>query len=247
MVGAGGAALAGAGAVSPATVFAQTIAPPTPVMRRPVGKMEPNDPALVSYRRAVERMRALPESDPRNWNRMTQVHVDNCPHANWYFLPWHRAYLIMFERICRQMSGDPNFALPYWDWTEQRQIPPAFTASTVGGRANPLFDATREAAATDSLREADVGPSVIERIMAETEFENFGSSRPTGQTSTEARWLREIGRTTELEGRPHGGVHVFVGGDMGDMISPRDPIFFLHHCNVDRLWARWAALGRRNS
>jgi tyrosinase len=51
----------------------------------------------------------------------------------------------------------------------------------------------------------------------------------------------------ELEGTPHGNTHVFIGGDMSDMVSPRDPIFFLHHCNIDRLWAQWIALGRRNS
>jgi len=34
-------------------------------------------------------------------------------------------------------------------------------------------------------------------------------------------------------------VHVWVGGSMGPMSSPNDPVFFLHHCNVDRLWAQW--------
>ena len=37
----------------------------------------------------------------------------------------------------------------------------------------------------------------------------------------------------------HNIVHVFIGGDMGPGTSPNDPIFFLHHCNVDRLWAKW--------
>lgn len=39
----------------------------------------------------------------------------------------------------------------------------------------------------------------------------------------------------------HNRVHVWVGGSMGPMSSPNDPIFFLHHCNVDRLWAQWQA------
>ncbi|MFI9293698.1 tyrosinase family protein [Streptomyces gardneri] len=37
----------------------------------------------------------------------------------------------------------------------------------------------------------------------------------------------------------HNRVHIWVGGDMGPGTSPNDPVFFLHHCNVDRLWARW--------
>jgi Common central domain of tyrosinase len=245
VIGAGGAALAGA--VSPAKVFAQAAAPQQIVLRRPIGSMQPDDPAIVAYRLAVERMKALPPTDPRSWTRMAQIHIDFCPHSNWFFLPWHRAYLVMFEGICRQVIGDPTFALPYWDWTEQRQLPPAFTEATVGGRRNSLFDNTRDIRPADSIPSPAVAQDAILRIMAETNFENFGSTRPVGQNSTEARWLRATGTMTPLEGGPHGTVHVTVGGDMSDMGSPLDPIFWLHHCNIDRLWAWWNALGRRNT
>lgn len=39
----------------------------------------------------------------------------------------------------------------------------------------------------------------------------------------------------------HNRVHVWVGGDMGPASSPNDPVFYLNHCNVDRIWARWQA------
>lgn len=39
----------------------------------------------------------------------------------------------------------------------------------------------------------------------------------------------------------HNRVHVWIGGDMLPPTSPNDPAFFLNHCNVDRLWARWQA------
>ncbi|MFB2967955.1 tyrosinase family protein [Aerosakkonema sp. BLCC-F183] len=42
-----------------------------------------------------------------------------------------------------------------------------------------------------------------------------------------------------LEGRPHGNPHVWVGGNMGLATSPNDPVFFLHHANIDRLWTEW--------
>lgn len=42
-----------------------------------------------------------------------------------------------------------------------------------------------------------------------------------------------------LEGTPHAQPHNWVGGTMGSHYSPDDPIFFLHHVNVDRLWALW--------
>ena len=47
------------------------------------------------------------------------------------------------------------------------------------------------------------------------------------------------------EGGPHNGVHGVIGsfgGPMGDYMSPLDPIFWLHHCNVDRIWAAWQEL-----
>ena len=45
--------------------------------------------------------------------------------------------------------------------------------------------------------------------------------------------------TTENGSQLHNRVHIWVGGDMGPGTSPNDPVFFLHHCNVDRLWALW--------
>lgn len=37
----------------------------------------------------------------------------------------------------------------------------------------------------------------------------------------------------------HNFVHVWVGGSMAAHTSPNDPVFFLHHCFVDKLWAEW--------
>jgi len=244
VTGAGAVALAAA--APPTRVYAEP-ATASIATRRPIGSMQANDPILASYRLAVERMKALPASDPRSWESIAQIHNNFCPHGNWFFLPWHRAYLVMFERACRQISGNENFALPYWDWTEQRRMPAAFTVQTVGGRPNALFDNTREMPAATSLRDSAVGPQVIARILAETDFEMFGSTRPTGQNSTDTQWLRAPGRSTALEAGPHNSTHATIGGDMGDMLSPRDPIFWLHHANVDRMWARWTAQGRANT
>jgi Common central domain of tyrosinase len=240
MMGAGGAALAGA------VPLVKTAVPQQLVTRRPIGSMQPDDPVLTSYRLAVERMKALPDLDPRSWHQMMMIHLLCSPQSNWFFLPWHRAYLISFERACRRMSGDPNFALPYWDWTEEPQLPSAFAEQTVGGRPNALFDSKREMRADTMAPSPACAQDSIQRIMAETHFENFGSTRPTGQDSTDARWLRAMGIMTPLEGGL-GTVHATIGGDMSGMQSPLDPIFWLHHCNIDRLWARWNAAGRSNT
>jgi hypothetical protein len=42
-----------------------------------------------------------------------------------------------------------------------------------------------------------------------------------------------------LEGPPHALVHNEIGGDLSTMYSPNDPIFYLHHCFIDKVWADW--------
>src|SRR5688500_14408928 len=83
-----GAALALASTIPAGEAEAQAV-----LTRRSVGTLAGNDPIIVSYRQAVSAMRALPSSDPRNWTRQAQIHLNFCPHGNWFFLPWHRAYL----------------------------------------------------------------------------------------------------------------------------------------------------------
>jgi tyrosinase len=216
-------------------------------LRRNVGTMAINDPVLVSYRAAVVAMRALPASDKRNWENQARIHQDYCPHGNWFFLPWHRAYLYAFERICQQMSGDANFRLPYWNWTSDRTIPAALTVATVDGQPNPLRHSRPNFGASESLPDSIVGPTVIEDILDETTFGIFASGKPTGQNSTNASWQRASGSYGPLEGTPHNSVHGALGGDMGTFMSPRDPIFWLHHCNVDRLWDSWTRRGNANT
>ena len=46
--------------------------------------------------------------------------------------------------------------------------------------------------------------------------------------------------TAALEGGPHNTAHRWVGGVMATGWSPLDPLFWLHHAQVDRLWWEWA-------
>ena len=144
------------------------------------------------------------------------------------------------------MSGKPDFALPYWNWTADRQFPAAFAA---GDRnSNPLFHPRPGVASGLRLADDMVGQAVISRIMNSPDFEAFGSTRPRGQNSAAATWQRRLGSKTELEFNPHDGVHQAIGGNMSVVdLSSRDPIFFLHHANVDRLWTAWNRRGNANS
>ena len=238
--------LQGGAAALAATGLGVTAANAAVVMRRSVNNMALNDPVLVSYRKAVAAMKGLPANDPRNWTKQAQIHNNFCPHGNWYFLPWHRAYCVAFERLCRQLSGDANFALPYWDWTANPQLPAAFATPTYNGQPNPLYDANRSSQ-TVTIPSIYVGQAKMTQIYAETSFEVFGSSRPNGQNNTNPSWQRAGGVKGPFESGPHDHTHTTIAGDMQTLMSPLDPIFWLHHCNIDRVWDHWNNMGRANT
>jgi Common central domain of tyrosinase len=73
-----------------------------------------DDADAVSHGRA-RRVSICDQIDPRNWYRNAFLHVFDCPHQNWWFLAWHRAYIGWLEATIREFSGDTEFALPYWD------------------------------------------------------------------------------------------------------------------------------------
>jgi tyrosinase len=119
--------LVGTAALATATSLPRIVSAADPARYRRWNISDPNCPPRVldSYKKAIRAMLALPPTDPRNWYRYTLIHTLDCPHGNWWFLPWHRGYVGWFERICRELSGDPDFALPYWDWTKEPRVPKA--------------------------------------------------------------------------------------------------------------------------
>ena len=204
---------------------------PTGLKIRPnVTSLNSNHPVLEAYRAAVLKMRewsAQNPNDPRGWTAQANIHQNFCPHGNWFFLPWHRAYLHFFEDICREASGNDDFVLPYWDWTGTPTIPDSFIGS------NNSLTHPRNVTNGDQIPEEFTGAQVIQDILQIPDFEQFGSyeaSAPRGGNG---------GAYGELEATPHNNVHGWIGRDMGSFMSPLDPIFWLHHANVDRLWALW--------
>ncbi len=182
-----------------------------------------NDLQLLAQ--AVALMKSQPENNANgenglNWLKQGEVHLRHCPHGTWKFFPWHRDFLMRFEAIVRSLTGDATFSLPYWDWTKNPNIPRAFRDN-----GSSLY-------VNEGSRIQDVGSqisqyanaSIVNRVLSITDFESFlGSESASG----------------EVEQGPHNGVHAVCGGTMGTMRSPEDPVFWLHHGNVDRLWAEW--------
>lgn len=214
--------------------------------RRNIDNLRSDDPMVVAYKTAITAMKNLYQSSPgdqRNWVNQALIHNNHCPHGNWYFLPWHRAYLYYFERICRKYSGNASFALPYWNWTSSPTIPAVFWDGASGSCAapcpptsvstptNPLFDCSRAITSSDAVSSAFVGTAVMESILEEPNFFNFASYQATGQ--------RDFAGYGRLEGTPHNNVHGFIGGYMGAFCSPIDPVFWTHHCMIDACWVNW--------
>src|SRR5207247_11296089 len=76
--------------------------------RRDLDPLAANDPIIQAYGAAITLMKGKPSGDKLNWTYQASIHNDHCPHGNFYFLPWHRYYLLYFERICRKLSGMPT-------------------------------------------------------------------------------------------------------------------------------------------
>jgi tyrosinase len=194
--------------------------------RRNIANLTPNDPVLQTYRAAILAMKALPNNDRRNWTNQALIHFNKCSHGNWFLLPWHRAYLLYFERICQNLTGNAEFAIPYWNWTNNPAVPDVFYA---GG--DVLNDTTKMLPQGTPIAPEFVSHSVLEGILEETNFQIFGSGKVTSQQAVDTYG--------PLEATPHNHVHTSIGGDMATFMSPLDPIFWTHHAMLDFCWVDW--------
>lgn len=135
------------------------------------------------------------------------------PIAYQRFLPWHRLYLHRLEEALRRV--DRNVSIPYWKWTADRDIPSwlaTFRPSGILPEPDGIKRSTGRLVRNLPRREE------IASIMRESVFTTF---------------------VTRLEGA-HNQVHRWVGGTMASgATAPADPIFWLHHAEIDRLWHLW--------
>jgi tyrosinase len=137
-------------------------------------------------------------------------------HSNPRFLPWHRIYLIRMEELLQMI--DPTVCIPYWKSSEEQAFPSwllGFTP-TVNLLGGP-HTVTRNIGVFAILPNA----AAVTGAMANGTFNTFASA---------------------LEGIHNSG-HVWVGGSMLSIpTAPTDPVFWMHHAEIDRLWATWQAV-----
>lgn len=208
-------------------------------VRKNVQRLNPNDPWFRKYASAVKAMNELPRTDLRHWENQAMIHLNHCPHGRSEFTIWHKQYLKYFEDICGELIGDPSFALCYWDWTENRgQIPqPFYEDPQLNFSAWP-----HNGQWTDprGRRIQTRGERAIPRGIGLQDWSGVFTYQQIEAIQRETSYQRFYRR---LEGSPHNTVHIMIDGHMGSLMSPLDPLFWLHHCNVDRLWDEWSAAG----
>lgn len=214
--------------------------PPPPPPRSVIVRvdMHDNGPALAAYATAVGVMKQRNGDDPTSWefqaglHRAAPVGGNGCQHSTVLFLAWHRMYLYWFERVLRAASGDPSMGLPYWDYgvASKRIVPEAFR-----NPASPLYAANRNAEVNNGLPPT-ANPASFSATTALSQpsfYSNDGASFAGGDV-----------RGGSLETIPHNFIHTWVGGDMaGVPTAGLDPLFWVHHANIDRLWEVWLRQG----
>jgi tyrosinase-like protein/polyphenol oxidase-like protein len=231
----------------------------------------PWDAVTTGYAKAVAEMRRRPADDPTSWDYQIALHATRadtppgadwnyCQHESWFLLPWHRMYTYFFEQIARKVvvsqGGPKDWALPYWNYSAGGQastLPPAFRLPTwnVDGtdQPNPLYTSHRAPGINDG---AALPPNLVsfEGAFSFTNFTDLPAPGFGGGRAPATQFSRFPGA---LDGVPHGTVHGLVGGPTGGdceqgwmsdpYCSPRDPVFWVHHTNIDRLWVNWLARG----
>jgi Common central domain of tyrosinase/Polyphenol oxidase middle domain len=263
---AGTTALVGAAAlgVTAPSVFGQTIR-----TRMDIVTFAQDAARLAKFEAAMKEMQdrsAANPNDPKGWAVNANEHNLFCAvpsttdptqiHFCWWFLTWHRAYIAITERKIREISGDDTICYPYWNWSTDRNIPAAYAKA-----GSPLANAVRFARSQPpGLTDGEVGYIQSDPVLRALGVAALGSTFFEAKTKQDIPFsFGGIARpnpggaygNNALEGTPHGPVHLYVGGQKlvggrpvpGDMTifqtAGRDPIFFAHHGNLDRLWETW--------
>ena len=246
-----------------------------------------DDPTLLWYARGVAALNERDLQDKLSWRFFAAIHGfreelwrtydylhageplpeesvmalywEQCQHGTWYFLPWHRGYLLAIEATLRdaivKRGGPPDWAMPYWNYfaKDQNALPPAFASKTwPGDGQNPLFIEQRWGPDRKTPGKVYVPLSEVNLdALTVTEYTGGSGGGDPGFGGPDTGFSRMHSPHGRLESQPHDVVHSTVGGRnpadpgrLGGLMSSSltaglDPIFWLHHANIDRLWEVW--------
>jgi tyrosinase len=170
-------------------------------------------------------------------------------HSGPQFLPWHRTYLLDLERGLQAI--DPSVSMHYWRFDQP--APNVFTKLFMGQ--------TKRSASTAAFVELDPGnplvawitdsvPGILRSAIFDTKTKP-APGLPGFLLLNQAQTLA-LGsgypQFSAMEGSPHGAAHVSFNGWLSSIpTAPKDPLFFMLHANVDRLWALWQWMNQRTN
>ncbi|KAI1335928.1 hypothetical protein F5Y15DRAFT_419386 [Xylariaceae sp. FL0016] len=182
----------------------------------------------------------------------TYVHVSQDAHDVASFLPWHRMFLHLYEQSLAQHCGFKH-QLPYWDWSLDWQN---LTGSSIWSNTHGFGG--ENGASPDSG--CVTGPFADLRVSYDNEtirpqphcitrhFTNIETGEPGSMSGKliGPDAIGHLGRSPdygefryEIEGTFHNAIHLQIEGDLNTMAAPNDPLFWLHHVQLDRLWWKW--------
>ena len=195
---------------------------------------------------------------------MAMMSSPNWGHGNSAFFPWHHELLFQFEQELRSIPGCAEVTIPYWDWTREQAAGAAgfpFTHDFIGVNGDapnpnrvlrdpavagtvpypyPFDPETWDAIVKDSPGDS---ADLRRRFGARSDAPNLplNDALVTGVSTTFRQAIGSAGYLTlRLRSEDiHNLVHRWVFGSMYEMASPNDPVFFLHHGIIDRMWTIW--------
>lgn len=194
------------------------------------------------------------------WFKMDEIHQATHVHGGPAFLPWHRELCNYFESLLREV--DPELSLHYWDWNQD--ISPLFPlfGNMTGEAGEPWLSAKfyDPSAPDDKWRDEQIHPNPFTPTWTgsyelhsnpadppKNRARNVQSGTPPvgqGDWPSDSQFINAASFADfdslmqGPAGNAHSEAHSWLG--LGNAhTSFRDPLVFLMHSNVDRLWAMW--------
>ncbi|MFE7382429.1 tyrosinase family protein [Streptomyces zhihengii] len=210
--------------------------------------------ALLSEEEKKQLVTAIWQVKSRgSYDDFVKMHVNGAAfyHHAPAFLPWHREFVRLLEVALPTPPGTPTLTVPYWDWTGTDD---PWADYFMGGNGRAGDDRVMTGPFAISGGWNCIDPSEPIPSYLRRQFGAHGGHLPTGPDVTACLALTPYdSEPWEAGGNPtfrkslegvtapdiHNRVHTWIGGNMNLASAPNDPVFWLHHCNIDRLWAQW--------
>ncbi|RKP26898.1 hypothetical protein SYNPS1DRAFT_13505, partial [Syncephalis pseudoplumigaleata] len=192
--------------------------------------------------RAIQKREQPDKPSPYDTFSFNHYRYSAYTHGVPIFLPYHRYMLHVVEQELQKKY--PSVTIPYWDWTAVSQAPETasiFSPEMFGGNGRCPHSCVEDGVFKDfkPFYYVQGQTSCIQRIFDG----GNGKIKPfpivehiTSMIANSKDWHAF---STAIQITPHGRAHVGLGGGMNTMFSPNDPVFYLHHAFIDKMWYDW--------